>query len=355
MLDMPKTPYLYDKMASAGARFGEYQGVETAAAFTDPRAEYRALHSGCGVFDYSWRVAFRVTGDDRVRWLNGMVTNNIRDLAAGHGVYCFLLNPQGHILGDMYAFNAGDALDIETDASQAQSLLEIFNKYIIMDDVNLGVPEPRSAVGVAGPKAEEVLTSAGFSAAGLKPLEVRATSPSGVDAILIRLPYPVPAFEVLFPPSDAARIWDRLVAAGATPVGYEALEMWRVSLGIPRYAKDIRQRDLPQETEQQHALHFTKGCYVGQEIVERIRSRGAVHRKLAGFVIEGPAPAPGTKIRAEGKEVGEITSVASLPSTNGKDKTVAIGYIRREASTPGATVDADGAKATVSNLPFTAS
>jgi folate-binding protein YgfZ len=353
MLNMPKTPYLYDKMAAAGARFGEYQGVETAAAFTDPRAEYRALHAGCGIFDYAWRVAFKVTGDDRVRWLNGMVTNNIRDLEAGLGVYCFLLNPQGHILGDMYVFNAGDALDIETDATQAQSLLEIFNKYIIMDDVELGEPAPRSAVGVGGPKAEEVLMSAGFSPAGLAPLEARATSPSGVDAILIRLPYPVPAFEVLFPPSDAARIWDRLAAAGATPVGYEALEMWRVSLGVPRYAQDIRQRDLPQETEQQHALHFTKGCYVGQEIVERIRSRGQVHRKLAGFVIEGPAPAPGTKISTGGKEVGEITSVASLPSTNGKDKTVAIGYIRREASTVGTKVQLEGGQATVAALPLT--
>ncbi|MGH9600782.1 MAG: YgfZ/GcvT domain-containing protein, partial [Terriglobales bacterium] len=258
-----------------------------------------------------------------------------------------------HILGDMHVFNLGDSLQIETDASQGPALVEVFNKYIIMDDVELGAPEPRSAVGVAGVRAEEVLGRAGFTAGGLAPLEMRAASAAGLDAILIRLPYPVAAFEVLFPPSDAARIWDHLVVAGATPVGYEALELWRVSLGVPRYAQDIRQRDLPQETEQQHALHFTKGCYVGQEIVERIRSRGQVHRKLSGFVIEGPAPPPGTKISAGGKEIGEITSVASLPSMNGKDRTVALGYIRREAGAPGATVEAGSAKATVSNLPFT--
>ncbi len=351
---MPKTPYLYDKLASAGARFGEYHGVETAAAFTDARTEYRALHSECGVFDYGWRAQFTVTGEDRVRWLNGMVTNNVRDLAAGQGVYCFLLNPQGHILGDMYVFNLVDSLLIETDASQGEALLEVFNKYIIMDDVELGALEPRSAVGVAGPKAVEVLASAGMAADGLAPLEVRIASATGVDAILVRLPYPVAAFEVLFPPSDAARVWDRLVTAGATPVGLEALELWRVSLGIPRYAQDIRQRDLPQETEQQHALHFAKGCYVGQEIVERIRSRGAVHRKLAGFVIEGPAPAPGTKISAGGKDVGEITSVASLPSTNGKDKTVALGYIRREAGAEGAAVQVGNTSAVVTNLPLPA-
>ncbi|MGH9555370.1 MAG: YgfZ/GcvT domain-containing protein [Terriglobales bacterium] len=348
---MAKTPYLYDKLASAGARFGEYHGVETAAAFTDPKAEYRALHSGCGVFDYAWRVQFKVTGEDRVRWLNGMVTNNVRDLAVNHGVYCFLLNPQGHILGDMYVFNPGDALQIETDASQGQALVEVFDKYIIMDDVELDAPAPRSAAGVAGPKAEEVLERAGFSAGGLAPLEVRKVSGAEFEVTLIRLPYPVEAYEVLFAPESAAKVWDGQVTAGATPVGYEALELWRVSLGVPRYAQDIRQRDLPQETEQQHALHFTKGCYVGQEIVERIRSRGQVHRKLTGLVIDGPAPPPGTKISAGGKAVGEITSVASLPSANGKDTTVALGYIRREAGAPGAVVQVEGAQATVTALP----
>ncbi|MCI0356360.1 MAG: folate-binding protein, partial [Acidobacteria bacterium] len=252
----------------------------------------------------------------------------------------------------LFVLAQSNSLQIETDTSQGQTLVEVFNKYIIMDDVELGAPEPRSAVGVAGPNAEEVLQSAGFAAGGVASLEMRAASATALDAILIRLPYPVAAFEVLFPPSDATRVWDRFVAAGATPVGYEALELWRVSLGIPRYAQDIRQRDLPQETEQQHALHFAKGCYVGQEIVERIHSRGQVHRKLAGLVIEGPAPSPGAKISADGKEVGEVTSVASLPLTNGKDRTVALGYIRREAGAEGATVHVGGAEATVTALPM---
>ena len=349
---MAKTPYLYDTLASAGARFGEYHGVETAAAFTDPRAEYRALQTGCGVFDYAWRAHFKATGEDRIRWLNGMVTNNIRDLAAGHGVYCFLLNPQGHILGDMYVFNLGESLEIETDASQGRALAETFDKYIIMDDVELDSPALRCAVGVVGPQAGEILKRAGFSASNLAPLEMRSVSGAEFEVALIRLPYPAEALEVLFAPENAAEVWDRLVAAGATPVGFEALELWRVALGVPRYAQDIRPRDLPQETEQQHALHFAKGCYVGQEIVERIRSRGQVHRKLSGFVIEGPAPPPGTKVSAGGKEVGEITSVASLPSMNGQDTTVALGYIRREAGAEGATVQVGGVQAVVTSLPL---
>ncbi|MGH9577238.1 MAG: YgfZ/GcvT domain-containing protein [Terriglobales bacterium] len=349
---MARTPFLNDKLISAGARFGDFHGVETAAAFADARAEYRALRSGCGLFDYAWRVQIQATGEDRVRWFNGMVTNNVRDLPAGHGVYCFLLNPQGHILGDMYVFNLGESIQVETDSSQGSTLVEVFEKYIIMDDVELAAPVARNAEGVAGPKAGEVLERAGFPANGLASLEMRNLTGAEFDVTVIRLPHEVPALEVLFAPGNATKVWDRLVTAGATPVGYEALELWRISQGVPRYGQDIRQRDLPQETEQQHALHFTKGCYVGQEIVERIRSRGQVHRKLAGFVIEGPAPLPGAKISAGGKDVGEITSVASLPSANGEDTTVALGYIRREAGAEGTPVQVGSTPAVVANLPF---
>ena len=136
-------------------------------------------------------------------------------------------------------------------------------------------------------------------------------------------------------PQDVRQLWDALLAAGAAPVGSEALELHRIVSGIPRYGVDIRERDLPQETEQARALNFNKGCYVGQEIVERIRSRGAVHRKFTGFLAEGAAQiAPGSKIVAGEKEVGEITSAASLQLQE-RDKTVALGYIRREVGMPG--------------------
>jgi folate-binding protein YgfZ len=131
------------------------------------------------------------------------------------------------------------------------------------------------------------------------------------------------------------------------------LELQRIFSGIPRYGIDIRERDLPQETEQARALNFNKGCYVGQEIVERIRSRGAVHRKFTGFLAEGAEPiAAGTKIVSAEKEVGEITSSASLQLPRG-NKTVALGYIRREVGVPGREVSIGRAKATVAQLPFT--
>jgi len=155
------------------------------------------------------------------------------------------------------------------------------------------------------------------------------------------------SYEIWLAPKDAYKTWQALIAAGATPAGSEALEMQRIVAGIPLYGVDIRERDLPQETEQMRALNFNKGCYVGQEIVERIRSRGNVHRKFAGFVTEG-AIAAGAKIVSDDKEVGEVTSVAVLPG----GRTVALGYIRREVGLPGREVRIGTAKATVTQLPF---
>ena len=132
-------------------------------------------------------------------------------------------------------------------------------------------------------------------------------------------------------------------------MGSHALELFRIARGIPRYGQDIRERDLPQETEQQRALNFNKGCYVGQEIVERIRSRGSIHRTFTRFRVEGAVPAPGTRIEADGKEVGEITSSAALPSASGDDA-VALGYIRREMLKQD--LQAGGTRLFPSPLPF---
>src|SRR6202049_1876331 len=133
------------------AAVSEYRGATTAARFGDPHAEFATLRSGCAVYDLGFRAKISLTGADRVRWLNGMVTNNIRDLAPGHGVYAFLLNPQGHILGDLYAYNRGESLLVDTDRSQMEKILAVFDKYIIMDDVEVAdVSGNLVSLGLAG-------------------------------------------------------------------------------------------------------------------------------------------------------------------------------------------------------------
>ena len=158
-------------------------------------------------------------------------------------------------------------------------------------------------------------------------------------------------YEIWLAPENAAKLWNAILAAGAKPVGTDALEIFRVAAGVPRYGQDIRERDLPQETGQAQALHFTKGCYVGQEIVERIHSRGNVHRQFTGFVISGAQPEPGAKIEVDGKEVGEITSSKQLPTESGTE-VVALGYVRKEAAEPGKSVQVSGSPAVVVRPPF---
>lgn len=312
------------------------QSLPAATNFGDPRMEFRALLSGCGVYDLGDRAKVAVTGGDRVRWLNGMVTNNVRDLAPNHGVYAFLLNAQGRIQGDLYAYNLGDSLMVDTQSEQREHVRAHFDKYIIADDVELAdVSATVATIGVAGPQARVVLEAAGIHAPELAPLELcspKCDCACGcLQCTLVRgEDVAGPSYEIWLTPDKMKSTWDALIAAGAMPVGAEALELRRVSFGIPRLGVDIRERDLPQETGQARALNFTKGCYLGQEIVERIRSRGAVHRLFTAFAVDGTLPATGAPILAGDKEAGEITSSAILPLAGG-DRPVALGYLRHEA------------------------
>jgi folate-binding protein YgfZ len=321
--------------------------------FGDLRAEFQALVSGCGLYELQGRAQIELTGSDRVRWLNGMVTNNIRDLAQRHGVYTFMLNPQGRILADFYAYHRGDQMLVDTDQSLAEKVLAAFDHYIIMDDVAVAnVSRARAALEVVGPGSRELLRAAGLELPELAPLELADSVWQEMPLTMLRTDHPsVESFELWLAPADAPGLEAALRKAGARPVGAAARERFRIASGIPRYGQDIRERDLPQETEQLRALNFSKGCYVGQEIVERIRSRGNVHRTFTGFVVDGPVPLLGSKIQLDGKDVGEITSVTSLPLATG-ERRVALGYVRREAASAGKQLTAGGAKLTVTSVPF---
>ena len=340
---------LQDRAGTPG-HIAQYRGAATANVFSDGQAEFSALRNGCGVYDLGFRAKISLTGGDRTRWLNGMVTNNIRDLEVGRGVYAFLLNPQGHILGDMTAYNRGDAIVVDTDRSQLEKILATFDHYIIMDDVEVkDLSDSLTAVGVAGPPSRAVLRRAGITMPELSTLQIATPKCdcqcSCLECTVVRGEDPEhESYEIWIAPSSVKQLWEALLEAGATAVGSDALEMQRIASGIPLYGVDIRERDLPQETEQARALNFNKGCYVGQEIVERIRSRGNVHRKFTGFTSVGG----GNIVRGAEVVVGEITSVTSLPG----NRSVALGYIRREFAVPGKEVSIGAAKAAVSLLPF---
>jgi len=324
------------------------------ADFGDVRAEFHEMLTGCGVYELNWRAKATLTGSDRVRWLNGIITNNIRDLSPGHAVYAFLLNPQGRILGDLYAYHRADSLVIDTDAAQLPKVLALFDHYIIMDDVEVSDTTLKiRGIGVKGPRARATLQAAGMDFPDFSPLSSADITWMSIPVTVIRGDGPIVAsYEIWASPENIGAIREALEKSGAKPVGTTALNYLRIAEGIPQYGQDIRERDLPQETQQERALHFAKGCYIGQEIVERIRSRGAVHRKFTGFLVDGVLPAPGTKIQIDGKEVGEITSSASLPIANGQYP-VALGYVRREVGSPGQQIQLENTKLTITHLPFT--
>jgi folate-binding protein YgfZ len=323
--------------AQSGANIGEHPDGSAAPDYGDVRADFHALLFGCGLYDLSSRAKIAVTGDDRVRWMNGMVSNNVRDLATGHGVYAFLLNAQGRIQADLYVFQRGESLLVDTEGAQREKVLQLFDRYIIADDVEIAdVSDKIVALGLTGPQSREVLERASITVPELAHQQFAEVeweyAGRRTTVTLLRSGEEVrESWQVWTSPEQMSTLRGWLITAGARPVGTAALNLFRISRGIPQFGVDIRDRDLPQETGQTRALNFTKGCYLGQEIVERIRSRGAVHRQFTGFSIEGALPETGAKIIADEKEVGEITSTAILPLP-GEEHPVALGYLRREAA-----------------------
>jgi folate-binding protein YgfZ len=335
----------------SGAKPSDHQTAISAVDFGDVRGEFQALISACGVYDLSGRAKITLTGDDRVRWLNGMVSNNVRDLGVGHGVYAFVLNAQGRIQADLYAFQRGDSLLVDTERGQRANVLQLFDHYIIADDVEIAdISEKLAAIGLTGPESRAVLERAGIQIPDLAHLQFVEVPWSQKAITLLRSGEEArESWQVWIAPEHVGEFWDALVKAGAQPTGTTALNLFRISRGIPQFGVDIRERDLPQETGLTRALNFTKGCYLGQEIVERIRSRGAVHREFSAFAVEGSRPEAGAKIIADEKEVGEITSSATLPFASG-ERAVALGYLRREAA--GKDLMAGSAKLKRTTLPI---
>jgi len=315
-------------------------------------SELQALRCECAAYHLE-RVLISLGGRDRVRWLNGMVSNNIRDLEVGRGVYAFVLNPQGHIQGDLYAFNRGESITLELERPQAQTVLQILRRYIIMDKVEIeDLSERLAVIGVSGPNSPDVLGKIGLQGSELAPLQLADVNWNGSAVTLLRGDNPcMPSFELWVEKEQAESLWKGLHEAGAPEADDAAVETLRIICGVPKFGVDIRERTLPQETGQERALSFTKGCYIGQEIVERIRARGAVHRMFTGFEVQGPAALAGTKIQSDGKDVGEITSVASA-RVDGEERILALGFVRKEALASGSGLTAGEANLKATSLPF---
>ena len=342
-----------------------YRGAVTPRELDAREVETGALAHGAALHDMGWMRRVAVRGADRFRWLSGMVTNTVNDLFPNSGAWNLVLNEHGRIQGDLTVWREGEelspqrrapagaggdrllgtpfagesGLELEIESSQMEKLLAHLNRFIIMDDVELvplgeepaGEAGSETAVGLTGPLAGEVLERVGLPTIG-SPLAGVSVEWNGWELRILR-GYGVlaPHYEFWLPTAGLAKLWDCLRTGGATPVGCAALEAFRIAEGIPAYGIDMTEHDLPQQTSQMRALHFTKGCYLGQEIVERIRSRGKVHRHLRPLELEGPVPAAGAELTLEdGTAAGRITSVAELPLKKGS-RVFVLGMMQAEA------------------------
>jgi aminomethyltransferase len=284
---------------------------------------YQALRERAAWLDFSARGKIKVTGEDRARLLHAMTTNHIQQLAPGQGCYAYFLSAQGRILADVNVLCRPDYFLLDTEPETRGKIFQHLDKFIIADDVTLEDLTPVTAtITLEGPQSREILSAIHAPV----PEEPYANVEWGARLVACLSYAGGPGCTVFAPATEAADLIQQLESAGATAADMEVFDIVRIEHGQPRYGQDLSERYLAQEANQPQALHFSKGCYLGQEIVERVRSRGQVHRLLKPVQLDTTEPpAPGTKLQVDGKDA-EITSSAFSPALN---KVVALAYVRK--------------------------
>jgi folate-binding protein YgfZ len=343
----------------AGAVIGTWFGCALPDHFSgDWLPEYRAARETVALIDKNYRAYLRFSGPDRVRYLNAILTGNIKDLAVGNGIVSLFLNPQGRIQAEIETYATPDSLFCISYAMIRETLVPALDKFIIMDDVTLtDTTELFGTVALEGPLAAGIvkkLTSMDLATLGeLSSLE---TSVDGMSCGLTkRSPGGVAGAEFLARRGDLPQLWRKLREAventGGRAMGYQALNALRLEQAAPWFGYDFGDKQIPHEAGLEHShISYTKGCYTGQEIVERVRSRGQVNRGrvLLKFDTNDP-PAAGSALTAHGKDVGHVTRTAFSPTLQ---SAIGMAYVRRENSAFGSDLSCGGVRATVTTSPI---
>jgi folate-binding protein YgfZ len=335
---------LHEAHEALGGRFAALGGEEIVSNYGDPTAEYRALRSTVAVFDLGFRGRLCLTGSDRVRLLNGQVTNDIRSLSVGSGCQAVFCSPKGRLVADVHVFALAEELLLDFEPGLVESLKARLEHHIVAEDVQVVDVRPYyGLLSVQGPRADAVVR-------GLELVEELPAAPLGVvhrnhptlgDLYVIRRSRAgFPGFDLFIPTDSLAAVLDKVVAAarerGGCLAGFEALDQVRFEAGIPRFPVDMDETNLPPEAglEATH-INYSKGCYTGQETIARLRTYGQVVKRLSGIRLPGDLgtlPPKGTKLFREGREAGYLTSVRHSEALGG---TLALGYVRRESAAMG--------------------
>jgi folate-binding protein YgfZ len=353
---------------SAGAKMGIWFGCALPDDWGDAREEQRFPNESVALIDKNYRAYFTFSGPDRVRYLNAILTNNVKELGSGQGVFSLLLNAQGRILAEVETFAEPEKIFCVSYLMIRERLAEVLEKYIIMDDVTFSDDvEKFGTLAVEGPRAADVvkeltgvdldsLTELGWadvivsSRSREDTTAGRASSDNSEATIPCRMVRRFAGGEFIVGRDKLEALWDVLLQAtrrrGGGPMGYTALSAQRLAQGVPWFGYDFGEKQIPHEAglESSH-ISYTKGCYTGQEIVERVRSRGQVNRRRVELLFSGESlPENGAELSVDGKAVGYVTRAARSWFPPG---VLGMGYLSKEHRAIGAKVQWSGGSATV--------
>ncbi len=365
---------LHEFHSGLNAQFSEINGAEVVAHYGDWLAEHAALKNSAVVLDLSFRGRLCLLGADRKTFLNGQVTNNVRDLKTGEGCYAALITAKGKMQSDLNIFCLENELLLDFEPGYSQAIAARLEKFIIADDVQIADVTPHyGLLSVQGPKSAEVVRSLelgqntddilSLEPAG-KPLRFCSVKDETLGEIyLMNQPrIGTVGFDLFVPTNSLAAVADKLIASAkkfdGRACGWQALETARIEAGIPRFGADLDETNLPPEAGlDSRAISYTKGCYIGQEVIARIRTYGQVAKRLCGLRLADDLktlPMKGDKLFIGEKEIGYITSAIASPT---RKKNLALGYVRREANKVGTELtlrtQEENSLAQILELPFT--
>ena len=340
---LPAQPLLlHDFHKKLGARFIALNGgLQAVESYGDFLSEYAALNQSAAILDLSFRSRICLTGKDRASFLHGQVTNDVKRLRAGEGCYAALTTAKARMESDLNIYALQDELLLDFEPGLAKKISERLEKYIIAEDVQVvDVVSLYGLLSVQGPKAEGIVRAIGMSdeLPGQAFRSVKIVNEDLGEIYLMNQPrLGSLGFDLFVPVAGMGEIANSLVAAakssGGGLSGWQAFEVARIEAGMPRFGADMDETTLPLEAGLEHrAISFTKGCYIGQEVISRIRTYGHVNRNLCGLILPddlSQLPSKGDKLFHGGKEVGYITSAAFSPRLR---KNLALGYVRKEVN-----------------------
>ena len=350
----------------------ERDGWSVPANYGDLLLEYAAVReSGIGLIDLSARGRILVSGSEAVPFLNGLITNDMKTLAVNSWMPAAFPNVQGRLIASVRVVrlkdeesdkNVSPAFLIDTEPATHDPVLKTIERFTLAGDFRVtDITTQTALLSVQGSKATDVVRSVlGEAAAGIganRAIQIRGQQSEATSDVTVVSATHTAAdgFDLLVNSDQAASVWDAFQAAGARPVGYDALEILRIEAGLPRYGVDMDETNVVTEAALDDAVSYTKGCYVGQEIIARIKYRGHVAKKLSGLAFDQAVKVAGSAIvrSPDGKDIGRITSKTYSPHLG---RTIALGYLKYDYLAPETSVQVisgtEEFEARVTELPF---